>query len=45
MSDETLHLDANKPVTRAIKRVDPMTPRPTQPIGREPFDARLLDED
>jgi alpha,alpha-trehalose phosphorylase len=43
--DETLHLDANKPVTRAIKRVDPMTPRPTQPIGREPFDARLLDED
>jgi len=42
--DETLHLDPGTPVTRAVKRVDPMTPRPTQPVGRAPLDSRTLDQ-
>jgi alpha,alpha-trehalose phosphorylase len=43
--EETLHLEPGTPVTRTIKRVDPVTPRPTQPVGREPLDARTLDQD
>ena len=36
--DETLLLEADKPVRRPCYHVEPLTPRPTQPAGRAPIE-------
>ena len=40
---ETLILEPGRAVTRPLKYVEPSTPRPTQPVGREPIRADSLD--
>ena len=40
--DETLLLNNGKPVRRPCYHVEPFTPRPTQPAGREPMSADEL---
>jgi alpha,alpha-trehalose phosphorylase len=40
---ETLILEPDRAVTRPLKYVEPSTPRPTQPVGREPIRADSLD--
>jgi alpha,alpha-trehalose phosphorylase len=41
--DEPLLLKADAPMTRPLRRVEPSTPRPPQPVGREPIRADELD--
>jgi alpha,alpha-trehalose phosphorylase len=41
--DEALLLKPDQPVSRPLRRVEPSTPRPTQPVGREPIKAAELD--
>jgi alpha,alpha-trehalose phosphorylase len=40
---ETLMLEPDRAVTRPLKYVEPSTPRPTQPVGREPIRADSVD--
>jgi trehalose/maltose hydrolase-like predicted phosphorylase len=40
---ETLLLLPETPVSRPVEYVTPMTPRPTQPVGREPMGRDTLE--
>ncbi|HEY2167351.1 MAG TPA: glycosyl hydrolase family 65 protein [Jatrophihabitantaceae bacterium] len=42
--DETLTLTLNTPVIRSLVRVEPLTDKPGQPVGREPRSMRELEE-
>jgi alpha,alpha-trehalose phosphorylase len=41
--EEPLLLTADQPMTRPVRRVQPTTPRPPSPVGREPIRADELD--
>jgi hypothetical protein len=41
--DEALRLTDGERMSRPTLRIEPLTPRPTQPVGRAPLKAETLD--